>query len=58
MSKEKDYEIQVKAHKPNKVVTIAKFSALEDAQEVRDQLTDIGFQVILHYPKGRLPKID
>lgn len=54
----KHYEIQVKAFKPNKIVTIAKFTALEDAQEVRDQLTDIGFQVILHYPKSKTPKTD
>lgn len=47
--KAKFYDVQIKAVKPKKVVTVARCSTLERAQEVRDQLTAIGFEVLLSW---------
>jgi hypothetical protein len=47
--KAKFYDVQIKAVKPKKVVTVARFTTLERAQEVRDQLTTIGFEVLLSW---------
>jgi len=47
--KAKFYDVQIKAVKPKKVVTVARFSTLERAKEVRDKLTDIGFEVLLSW---------
>lgn len=47
--KAKFYDVQIKAVKPKKVVTIARFTTLERAKEVRDKLTDIGFEVLLSW---------
>jgi hypothetical protein len=51
--KVKQYDVQVKAIKPNKVVTIGRFITLKRAQEVRDQLTAIGFEVIVSWKRDK-----
>jgi hypothetical protein len=44
-----DYDVRVKAWKPRKVVTIARFDNLPDARECQASLTEIGFQAIVSY---------
>lgn len=43
------FDVQVKAWKPRKVVTIARFSTLEDARDCVAGLTALGFEAILTY---------
>lgn len=42
-----DYDVQIKAIKPSKVVTVARFQSLDDARECVRSMTEIGFQPIV-----------
>jgi hypothetical protein len=48
-NKKKTYDVQVKAVKPSKVVTIARVGSYERAAEIRDGLTAIGFEVMVSW---------
>lgn len=43
------YDVQVKAVKPNKIVTVARVSSYERAEEIRNGLTAIGFEAIISW---------
>lgn len=50
-NKKKTYDVQVKAWKPKRVVTIARVSTYERAAEIRDGLTAIGFEVMISWKR-------
>lgn len=49
------FDVQIKAIKPRRVVTVARFGTLEQARDCAAGMRALGFQAIVHYKDESAP---